>query len=74
MNDGFGTCDKCGAPATSLALDVQHVEDPTERGARYKTRGELKRGCDKHPARPYEYDRNGKLIGRITDDEGRYIP
>lgn len=68
-----GGCDKCGVLATSLARDIQRCEEPGETWVRYKSVGEIKRGCDKHPARSMSYGHDGNLRGRVTDDQGRPI-
>lgn len=70
----LGVCDVCGEPVTSLARDIQECHGPHAQWAEYKVVGKLKRGCDTHPARSQVFDHEGRLIGPVTDDQGRPIP
>jgi hypothetical protein len=68
-------CGTCGAPATRMARDI---EDATLRHAEwraFKYRGAARFGCEAHPpSPPMEYSSSGRVVGRLTDDEGRPIP
>lgn len=61
---GWGACDVCGAPATSMARDMLDVADAAvEIWRRLTPVGRTKRGCDAHPVksedlspRPFDND------------------
>jgi hypothetical protein len=67
-------CDTCGAVATMFARDIQRTDAPGATWMTFAPRGPLKAGCDRHPVYAYEFDRDGRRRGRLSDDEGRPIP
>jgi hypothetical protein len=68
-------CGTCGAPATRMAGDVEDVTPPGSAWRYFKHHGAARFGCDAHPpSPPMERTSSGRVVGRLTDDEGRPIP
>lgn len=67
-------CSTCGKLATNASRDVKRVTKPGDVWESYEAHGEARYGCDEHPTRASLYDNDGRLLGALTDDDGRPIP
>jgi hypothetical protein len=55
LDGAYGPCDSCGAPATTVAVDVLRHEVPGMSWVASAPTGLVKRGCRNHPAESAEH-------------------